>query len=148
MRAVGMVGQNGREIAQEFLRMNEGTVRCFHITPEKPLAPKLDMLVVSEALPVLEQAIMALSKEGFLVVNADDKKIFAYLPPGSKLITYGFNNKASVTASSVTDDGLQVCIQRAFTGLGGSTCDPQEFPVNVSSSTESALGAAAAWVVL
>ena len=148
MPTVGMVGQNGREMAHELLRMNEGGARCFHITPEKPLAPELDMLVVSEALPVLAQAIETLSPEGYLVVNSDDKEIFAYLPQGAKLITYGLNSKACITASSITDDGLQVCIQRAFTGLGGNMCDPQEFPVKLSSSTELALGAAAAWIVL
>ena len=151
MPSVGMVGQNGREIAREFLRMCQGTVNCYHITESQHQGPKLDVLVASGASPILAELVPKLAPDGYLVVNADDKEIFPYLSPRSaRLITYGFNNKACVTASSVTDDGLHVCIQRSFDTLDGTTRDPQEFaaPVGVSSvSPETALGAAAVWAI-
>ena len=151
MPSVGMVGQNGREMAHAFLSMCQGAANCYHITESQQHGPKLDVLVVSEASPVLPELIPKVSSDGYLVVNADDKAIFPYLSGGSaKLITYGFNNKACITASSVTHDGLQVCIQRGFTALDGTQQDPQEFAAPggaVSVSPEAALGAAAVWAI-
>jgi len=152
MPSVGMIGQNGREMAREFLRMSQGTANCYHITEAQQQGPKLDVLVVSEASPVLKEIIPRLAQEGYLVVNADDKAIFPYLSPSNaRLITYGFNNKACITASSVTDDSLHICIQRAFTALDGAERDPQEFSANVGQvpvSPEATLGAAAVWAVI
>jgi len=151
MPSVGMVGQNGREMARVLLRMCQGTASCYHITENQQQGPKLDVLVVSEASPVLAELIPKMSPDSYLVANADDKNIFPYLSPRrAKLITYGFNNKACVTASSVTDDGLHVCIQRSFTTLDGTTRDPQEFAAPVGPlavSPEATLGAATVWAI-
>ena len=150
MPSVGMVGQNGNEMAQAFLSMCQGKANCYNVT-ENPQGPDLDVLVVSEASPVLAEAIPRLAPDGYLVVNADDKAIFPYLTARqARLITYGFSNKACITASSVTDDAMHVCIQRAFTGLDGTQRDPQEFAAlcgQISVSPEAALGAAAVWAI-
>ena len=151
MPSVGMVGQNGREMAQAFLRMSKGAASCYHITQKQQNGPKLNILVASEASPVLTELIPRMTSNDYLVVNADDKAIFPYINKlGAKLITYGFNNKACITASSVTDDSLHVCIQREFTSLDGNQRIPQEFAAPVRPlvlSPEAALGAAAAWVI-
>ena len=151
MPSVGVVGGNGREMARAFLSMCQGTASCYHITKGQQHGPKLDILVATEASPVLAEIIPRMTSENFLVVNADDKMIFPYLSPHkAKLITYGFNNKACITASSITDDGIQICIQRAFTTLGGGKHDPQEFAApgwSAPVSPEAALGAAAAWAI-
>ena len=151
MPSVGMVGQHGREMARAFLKMSQGAANCYHITQNQQHGPKLDILVASEASPVLAELIPHMTPEDYLVVNADDKAIFPYLAARSaKLVTYGFSNKACITASSVTDDGLHICIQRGFTALDGERRDPQEFAAPhgpVSVLPEVALGAAAAWVI-
>ncbi|MCL2403912.1 MAG: hypothetical protein FWC92_00050 [Defluviitaleaceae bacterium] len=151
MPSVGVVGENGREMARAFLRMCQGAASCYHITSDQQQGPKLDILVASEASPVLSELVPKMTPESYLVANADDKEIFPYLSPRrARLITYGFNNKACVTASSVTDDGLHICIQRSFTTLDGTTRDPQEFAAPIGSkpvSPETALGAAAAWAI-
>ena len=149
MPSVGMVGQNGREMARAFLRMCQGTASCYHITEDHQHGPELDILVASEASPVLSALVPRLTPDCYLVVNADDKDIFPYLAPRqARLITYGFNNKACVTASSVTDDSLHICIQRSFTTLDGTTRDPQEFAAPASQmSPDATLGAATAWAI-
>ena len=150
MASVGMIGKNGREMARVFLRLCQGMANCYHITEEQHLGPKLDIVVATEATPILAEIVPKMAAGSYLVVNADDKEIFPYLSPRSaRLITYGFNNKACVTASSVTDEGLHICIQRSFTTLDGKTQDPQEFaaPVDATFSPETALGAAAAYAI-
>ena len=147
--SVGIVGYNGREMVRAFLRMSQGTVNCYHITNEQPLGPKVNVLIAAEALPVLETVIPFLGREDFLVVNADDKMIFPLLSSNeATLITYGFNARACITASSITEDGVHVCIQRTFQGIDGEERLPQEFPAKGREDSTSVLAAAAAWAVL
>ena len=154
MPSVGMVGNNGREMARAFLRMSQGAVSCYHITEKQPNGPDVNVLVAAEAAPVLVNLIPRLSPQDYLVINADDTAIFPYLSDSAaRLITYGFNSKACITASSVTDEGLQVCIQRAFLGMDGQPRTPQEFSASLgrgetSTLAQSVLGAAAAWAII
>lgn len=146
MPFVGVVGKDGHEVEKELNRMSGGKAECLNINNDEN---ELDILVVSEGSPVLTKAIPKLSKSGYLVVNADDKTIFPYIvPANAKVVTYGFNNKACITASSISDDSLQICIQRGFTALDGAIKDPQEFSaISGVASPEATLGAAAAWVI-
>ena len=165
MLTVGMVGQNSQDIAQAFLHMHGSTAgcRCITITDVRQNSPKPDVLVVSEAAPVLAELIPKMSAENYLVINADDKAIFPYLSHNcARTITYGFNNRACITASSISEEGLQACIQRAFTSIDGYQRDPQEFtapgliiPTHSHTqqaaqkiiSPEAALAAAAVWAI-
>jgi len=149
MPSVGIIGNNGREVAKAFLRMSKG-VSCYHITEKHRLGPKVNILVAAGVSPVLKSMIPSLTEEDYLVVNSDDKEIFPHLTGNTaQLITYGFNTRACITASSVMDGGLQVCIQRAFYGIDGTEKLPQEFSAKIAESeeTESVLGAAAAWAI-
>ena len=150
MPAVGIVGYNGHEISRAFLRMSQGAANCYHITNGQSLGPKINVLVAAEASPVLSAILPSLCSDDFLIVNADDKEIIPMLENfRAKLITYGFNNRACITASSVTNDGVQVCIQRVFLGLDGAEREPSEFRARTNGEhSTSVLGAAAAWAVL
>ncbi|MCL2371793.1 MAG: hypothetical protein FWC78_00125 [Defluviitaleaceae bacterium] len=151
MPSVGVVGNNGREMVKAFLRLSQGTANCYHITDRQPKGPKVDVVVISEASPVLKNIIPSLGQSDYIVVNSDDKEILPHLSGSqAQVITYGFNAKACITASSVTDHGLQVCIQREFRGLDGRSRIPQEFPAKVGrcEGSETVLGAAAAWAIM
>lgn len=150
MPAVGMVGAKGREMTKAFLRMADGKANCYHITDKHSTGPKVNVLVASEPSPVLGNIVPKLGKGDYLVVNSDDKSIFPLLSQSeATLITYGFNTRACITASSVTDDGLQVCIQRAFYGINGEERLPQEFSAKIDApeSSTNVLAAAAAWAI-
>lgn len=148
MLSVGLVGKNGHDVERELTRISGGKARCHHITSNGEV-PELDVLVVSEGSSVLPEVIPRLAGSGYLVVNADDKTIFPYITSrNTKLVTYGFSNKACITASSISDDSLQVCIQRGFTALDGAVKDPQEFSATAGAvPPEATLGAAAAWAI-
>jgi len=151
MPSVGMVGSGGREVVKAFLRMAGGRASCYHITDKHRTGPKVNVLVATEATPVLTNILPNLNCDDYLVVNADDKTIFPLLSGNqATLITYGFNARACITASSVTEDGLQVCIQRAFQGMDGIERLPQEFSAKVSheENSDNVLAAAAAFAVI
>ena len=150
MPSVGMVGSCGREVAKAFLRLSGGKASCYHITDRHRIGPKVNVLVATEASPVLTNIVPSLKREDFLVVNADDKTIFPLLSQSeATLITYGFNARACITASSISEDGLQVCIQRAFQGMDGTERVPQEFSakLNYEENSNNVLAAAAALAV-
>ena len=151
MPAVGIVGCRGREMTRAFLRMSNGAASCYHITGRQTTDPKINVLIAAEASPVIAAILPSLSSDDFLIVNADDQTIFPLLEKSkAKLITYGFNNRACITASSVTSDGVQVCIQRGFKGIDGAECEPHEFAARTGrgENSMSVLAAAAAWVVI
>ena len=151
MQSVGVIGYNGREISKAFLRMSKGKASCYHITEKQPHGPKVNVLVAAQASPVLATVIPTLSKDDYLIVNADEKEILPILKNAcAKLITYGFNTRTCITASSVTEDSLHVCIQRGFRGADGTDREPSEFSakMNPGENAISVLGAAAAWSVL
>ena len=144
MPSVGMVGNNGHKLTRAFLQLCKGAVNCYHIKEKQSYGPHVNMLVADANNPVLSTIVPRLSANDYLIVNADDADIFPALgQTPAKVITYGFNPRACITASSVSEDGLQVCIQRAFIDMKGNTRTPQEFAAPVTS-----LGAAAAWAVL
>jgi UDP-N-acetylmuramyl tripeptide synthase len=68
----------------------------------------------------------------FVVANGDDPGIRARLRGWRvKLITYGFNGKACVTASSVAENWVHCCLQRSLPTLAGGLLEEQEFPVAI-----------------
>ena len=77
-----------------------------------------------------------LAKDAVSIVNVDDRSVFKLLK-GNKthLITYGFNPKASITASSIQEDEfsrrVQCCVQRTITTFSGRELEPQEFSVTL-----------------
>ncbi|NLM13913.1 MAG: hypothetical protein GX209_09240 [Epulopiscium sp.] len=97
-----------------------------------------------------------LSKDAVSIVNADDRSIFKLLK-GNKthLITYGFNSKASITASSIQEEEfnkrVQCCVQRTLTTFSGRELEPQEFsitlPLNNDQEVYSALAAVTAAMI-
>jgi len=143
MTIIGIVGGNSDETANLFLRMyqeketapllnsynmtedNGISLVCIdenqEILPCKNLFDKFDKVnvwLIQEVLPTWQP-----NENSCLIINADADHVFAH----RGAISYGFNGKASVTASSVADGAMQVCVQRGFKTLGGKVFEPQEF---------------------
>ena len=58
------------------------------------------------------------------------------------VISYGLNEKDCITASSIGDNDMQICIQRSISFANGKTCVPQEIkvPLNKDYNTELQIG--------
>ncbi|MDR1531107.1 MAG: hypothetical protein LBS62_02800 [Clostridiales bacterium] len=74
----------------------------------------------------------------FLLVNVDEGGTKNLLEGAvAKIITYGFNGKSCVTASSVTQAlyaTIICCVQRGLPTLRGNLLEEQEFSVTVADS--------------
>ena len=84
-----------------------------------------------------------------VVVNSDDKSALGSAVNAEMMVTYGFNSRACVTASSVTDDCMQVCVQRSLPCINGGVLEQQEFslPLVNGEDPETALAAVTAALV-
>lgn len=72
-----------------------------------------------------------INKATYLIVNADEEINLNLLQETSvKVITYGFNSKSTVTASSVKEDSILLCVQRNIQNLVGNNIELQEFNIN------------------
>jgi hypothetical protein len=93
---------------------------------------KLDVLIANQtpAHPLSIECEAA-------VINTDDLSVIKSLSKAeTEIVTYGFNRKASVTASSVSEDSVVFCVQRSFRTLSQKTVMQQEFSLNISFFSE------------
>ena len=64
----------------------------------------------------------------YLILNSDiNVKLVENL--NLKVITYGFNSKATVTASSITEEEMIVCMQRHIVDMYNNKFEPQEIHI-------------------
>ncbi len=86
----------------------------------------------------MERVFLLLADKGIAIVNVDDTALIKMLK-GMKhnVITYGFNNKASVTTSSVGDvflkDSFICCLQKTISARNGALMEPQEYKLKLDS---------------
>jgi hypothetical protein len=130
MAVIGVMGEKSREAAsciQEWLKKTESAHEHTVIDLEKDGSP-VDVLVSLDNAAMPQKHIGALGERAILIMNPDHKNVLPYVAENNGLlITYGFNTKDSVTASSVTESKLQICIQRDLPTLSGSALEQQEF---------------------
>ena len=68
----------------------------------------------------------------YIILNSDIiKNIDVLNQSNEKIITYGLNNEATVTISSVKDDDILMCIQKVFKSINGKDIDQQEINIKI-----------------
>lgn len=69
----------------------------------------------------------------YLVINTDVVKDISILGGVNKnIITYGLNQKAIITISSVEDEDIMICIQKSFKGINEKDIEEQEFNIKIA----------------
>lgn len=87
---------------------------------------------------VMENLFLLLKDKGTAIVNVDDDHLTRQLERiKQNVVTYGFNNKASVTTSSIGDillrDGFICCLQKTISARNGEVMEPQEYKLRLDS---------------
>jgi len=104
--------------------------------PSAEHSPPLDILIINDSHQQTGQITLLMPPHSFILINSDQQDTYSTIRSYSgNLISYGLNQKACITASSIFDDEqygqLQICIQRAFPTLKGGSVAVQEFPVHM-----------------
>lgn len=82
-----------------------------------------DILIFNKQINFIPHKLL---NHKYVLINIDEYKSFNTFS-NIFLITYGMNNKASITASSIERDKLQICVQRNLAALNGKIIEEQEF---------------------
>lgn len=107
---------------------------CFDIIIFTDKADDINKNNIDNFRESMHKAFSMLKENGIAIVNSDDNEFIHFLE-GIKhyIITYGFNLKASITASSIGDlvikDSFMCCLQRTIHSRNGKLIEPQEFKV-------------------
>ena len=97
---------------------------------------KFDVLVMAENVEnmlknshYLENII---NKSDYVIVNSDiNSNLLLLKNAKASVITYGFNEKATITVSSVKEDEVMICIQRNIKGLNNKLIEEQEKVIKI-----------------
>ena len=161
MAIVGIIGKQSNEITETLVdlcqKKGQTALVGYHKIAENNVIPIVSIdenkfsppkvFILQEATKSIDGIINHLNGDGYLIVNTDSR--ISPLPSNKGVITYGLNGKASVTASSIADEALQVCIQRGFRSLSGCPYEPQEFKASCPAGSDplNVLGAVTACAV-
>ncbi len=89
---------------------------------------------------LIENLFLLTDDKGTVILNADDYERISLLQ-GKRysVLTYGFNSKASITASSIGEgiyrENYICCLQRTLLTKCGNIIEPQEFEIRVNSGS-------------
>ena len=71
----------------------------------------------------------------YFIVNSDVIQMEKIPRTNSTVITYGFGNKCTVTASSTEEENVMVCLQRNICGIKNTRIEPQEIKMKKGLNT-------------
>lgn len=98
---------------------------------------KFETIILARKFKNMEILKKMLANTNYLIVNTDRiKTLEIFNEFNLKIFTFGFNSKADVTASSVTEDGVLICVQRKIQTIKGNIIEPQEIKINSEEDAE------------
>ena len=72
-------------------------------------------------------------KAKFFILNSDIKENLSILDNlNLMLITYGYNQKATITASSIDESKMMICLQRSIKNVHQEEIEPQEIQIEIT----------------
>ena len=98
---------------------------------------KFETLIIDDKVENKTQLRKIIEGSKYIILNSDipiDLKLMDNL--SLTVITYGFNNKATFTVSSIEENNLIICLQRIIYNKNNEVVEPQEFKLEVSENVE------------
>ncbi len=104
---------------------------------------KFGTIIIDRKFKNMEMLKKMLLNTNYLVINTDRiKSIEMFKEYNLKIFTFGFNSKALVTASSVTEDEVLICVKKEFESIAGKVIEPQEIKISIDEDAESIMAVA------
>ena len=98
---------------------------------------RFESIVIDTKLEQIEYLKAILLNTKYVILNADivlKTDILENL--NLVVISYGFQNKATFTVSSVEESTIIICLQRIIKSISGKKYEPQEFEVKNNQNTD------------
>lgn len=116
---IGIVTDTKSENYIKKIRNNNDIFNKYHIIfiKEKSIENikniKFETIIINREFNAEDSLNKLIAKAEYLIINEDiDASISLLNDVNSNIITYGFNSKSTITMSSVTEDSIQICVQR------------------------------------
>lgn len=97
---------------------------------------KFETILILESKTIvskLEVLKNILSNTQYLIINSDIESNLLLLDNlNLNVITFGFNNKSTITASSVNEENVLICVQRNIMDKSDNIIEPQEVKINLN----------------
>ena len=101
---------------------------------------KFDTIILDRKFNNEKNLKMVLENVKYLIINCDVVKSFNVLNDIEiNVITYGFNSKATITASSVGEEEILVCLQRNIINAKKQKVVPQEVKIEIQNDAMSTM---------
>ncbi|MDP4094149.1 MAG: Mur ligase family protein [Bacillota bacterium] len=102
-------------------------------------ADDLKGINIDEYTDLMRSIFARLGEKGTAIVNADSGELIQFIQGMKRyVVSYGFNPKASITASSTGDilseNGFLCCLQRTISAKNGKLMEPQEYKINIENN--------------
>ena len=98
---------------------------------------KFETLIIDDGLENKIELRKIIENARYIILNSDvsiDLKLIDSL--NLTVITYGFNNKATFTVSSIDESNMIICLQRVIYNVDNEVTEPQEFKLEVPENVE------------
>jgi len=105
---------------------------------------KFETILLDREFENVEMLKRLLKNAKYLIVNSDIVSNLNVLDNLQiTVISYGFNSKATITASSVDEDEVLVCVQRNIISSKGKIIEPQEIKMKLEKDVDCAMAISA-----
>ena len=89
-----------------------------------------ETIIIDKNISNITNMKLIISKAKYVILNADlDINVKVLEDLNLKVISYGFNRKATVTVSSVSEGNIMICMQRSIENIFGEKYELQEYEV-------------------
>lgn len=98
---------------------------------------KFDTVVIDSVIKDIKNLKVVISNAKYIILNSDLAINFSVLDDlNLVVISYGFNNKATFTVSSVSYGNIIICLQRIINNIFGEKYEPQEFEIEINKNVD------------
>ena len=113
----------------KLINLNQKNIENMRNIKFETLVFDTDMKKMNEVKDIIYNI---LKNAKYLIINSDLYSLKETINNDLQIITYGMGQKATVTASSIKDDEIMICLQRNIENINGNIIEMQESKVKDS----------------
>lgn len=130
-----------REILEKLQLMESNVLFIKEKSIENIKNIKFETIIIAREFKKQEILKKLIKNVKYLIINSDIENNLNLLENvNTSVITYGFNTKATITASSVEKDEMLLCIQRTLQDKNGNNIEPQEIKIPINENVNCTMG--------
>ena len=98
---------------------------------------RFETIVIDSLIENIKNLKLIISNSKYIILNSDLVINFDILNSlNLVVISYGFNNKATFTVSSVSESNIIICLQRIINNIYGEKYEPQELEIEIDKNVD------------